>query len=281
MQVAWSMLRKPEPTALAAARALAHRAAQWPARAALANLKPLPDESHASLAWDPEMAALLGQKLPGGARVGLRIAVHELVFVKGKRTEAFRMGTRSEAEAGSWLDGTLAAAGLKPASGTKLPYDMPSALFARPAQEAANLATLSVWFAAGAELLEELREKYKRLKPGPVRCWPHHFDIAAILHLDRDRPPEAARQIGFGLSPGDQHNPEPYFYLTPHPIEVDVTFPPLPSGGRWQRTGFTGAVLLASDLLQGPPDGQLDRARAYFDAAFATARHLIGPARFT
>lgn len=246
MQVAWSMLRKPEPTALAAARALAHRAAQWPARAALANLKPLPDESHASLAWDPEMAALLGQKLPGGARVGLRIAVHELVFVKGKRTEAFRMGTRSEAEAGSWLDGTLAAAGLKPASGTKLPYDMPSALFARPAQEAANLATLSVWFAAGAELLEELREKYKRLKPGPVRCWPHHFDIATLLQVDEKR------SIGIGLSPGDEHYAQPYFYLSPYPKPDAGNLPALPPGGRWHANGFFGAVAPATDLLALP-----------------------------
>ena len=243
MQVAWSMLRKPEPTALAAARALAHRAVQWPARAAWANLPPAPDESHTSLSWDPEMAALLGQPLAGGARVGLRIAVHELVFTKGNRTEAFLMAGRSEQEAGAWLDSALTAAGLKPASGTKLPYDMPPALFARPAQEAANLAALSVWFAAGAELLEELKKKYKRHKLGPVRCWPHHFDIAMLLELGKER------SIGIGLSPGDEYYAQPYFYLSPYPKPETGKLPALPPGGRWHEKDFFGAVAPATDIL--------------------------------
>ena len=152
MQVAWSMLRNPEPTELAAARALAHRAVQWPARAARANLDPVPDDSHTSLTWDPIMAALLGQPLKGGVRVGLRVAVHELVFTKGERIEEFPLAGKLDADTGEWLDGKLAAERLKPASGTKLPYDMPPALFARPAGEGPRLAALSVWFAAGTGL---------------------------------------------------------------------------------------------------------------------------------
>lgn len=248
MQVAWSMLRNPEPTELAAARALAHRAVQWPARAALANLAPAPDDSHTSLAWDPIMAALLGQPLKGGVRVGLRVAVYELVFTKGGRTEEFSMAGQAEAEAGEWLDAKLAAEGLKPASGTKLPYDMPPALFARPAVEAARLAALSVWFAAGAELLEELRKKYKRYKPGPtpVRCWPHHFDIAMLVEL------EGARSIGIGLSPGDGYYAQPYFYLSPYPKPDTENLPELPPGGRWHTKDFFGAVAPATDILALP-----------------------------
>ena len=145
------------------------------------------------------------------------------------------------------------------------------------AADPAALAELARWYHDGDFLLRDLAAHESGATE--VRCWPHHFDIAAIVYLDRDRPAESARQIGFGLSPGDQHHPEPYFYLTPWPIEVDVTFPPLPSGGRWQRSGFTGALLLASDLLQGPADGQEERARAYFAAAFAVGRHLIGQRR--
>jgi len=248
MHVTWSMLRNPEPTELAAARVLAHRAVQWPARAARANLEPVPDDSHTSLAWDPGMAALLGQPLEGGVRVGLRVGVHELVFTKGSRTEAFAMAGKSDAEAGNWLDGMLAAEGLKPASGTKLPYEMPSTLFARPAVEAQGLSTLAVWFAAGAELLEELRKKYKRFKPGPtpVRCWPHHFDIAMVVEL------EGARAIGIGLSPGDGYYAQPYFYLSPYPKPDSENLPQLPPGGRWHTKGFFGAVATAIDLLELP-----------------------------
>jgi hypothetical protein len=265
MRVAWSLLRKPEPTALAAARLLAHRAVQWPARAALANLDPAPDDSHASLTWDPALAALLGQPLKGGARAGLHVGVHELVFVKGKRTETFPMIGRPEGEAGAWLDARLAAEGLKPATGIKLPYELPPALFARPAEEAKNLAALSAWFAAGAELLEELRKKHKRRKPGPVRCWPHHFDIAFLVPL------EEARSIGIGLSPGDEYYAQPYFYLSPDPKPDTGNLPRLPPGGRWHTKNFFGAVAAATDLLAlpDPRAGLLEVFAAAFKAAAA------------
>jgi hypothetical protein len=251
MPVAWSMLRNPEPTALAAARALAHRAVQWPARAARANLAPTRDDSHQSLTWDPDMAALLSQPLYGGVRVGLHVAVLELVFAKGPRSEVFALAGKPESEAAEWLDGKLAGEGLKPASGTNLPYDMPGVLYARAAVEAPRLAALGVWFAAGAELLEELRQKHQRVKPGPspVRCWPHHFDIAIVVALEEG---QAARSIGIGLSPGDEYYAQPYFYLSPHPKPDTNDLPQLPPGGRWHARNFFGAVAIATDILALP-----------------------------
>ena len=245
------MLRNPEPTALAAARALAHRAVQWPARAARANLDPTPDDSHASLAWDPDMAALLSQPLDGGVRVGLHVAVLELVFAKGSRSEIFALTGKPETEAGDWLDGKLAAAGLKPASATKLPYEMPPALFGRAADEAPRLAALGVWFAAGAELLEELRRKHQHFKPGPspVRCWPHHFDVAILVALDEG---QAARSIGIGVSPGDDYYAQPYLYLSPYPKPDTNDLPQLPPGGRWHTRDFFGAVATGTDILALP-----------------------------
>lgn len=267
MPVAWSLLRNPEPTALAAARALAHRAVQWPARAARANLEPTPDDSHTSLSWDPIMAALLSQPLGGGARVGLRVAVLELVFTKGARTEACALAGKPDAEVGNWLDGKLAGEGLKPAYGTKLPYELPPALFARAADEAPRLAALAVWFAAGAELLEELRQKHQRFKPGPtpVRCWPHHFDIAMVVELD-DAKAESARSIGIGVSPGDDYYAQPYLYLSPTPRPHTDNLPALPPGGRWHTKDFFGAVATATDILALPdPRTGLDKI---VDAAF-------------
>jgi len=268
MPVSWSMLRNHAPTALAAARALAHRAAQWPARAACANLVPAPDDSHASLAWDPDMAALLGQPLDGGVRVGLRMAVHELVFTTESRCDAFPLSGRPDAEVGNWLDHKLAAEGLKPASGTKLPYEMPSTMFARAGEEALRFPAIALWFAAAAEVLEELRKKYARFKPGPspVRCWPHHFDIAILVVLEEGRA-ESARSIGIGVSPGDNYYAQPYLYVSPYPNPDVADLPPLPPGARWHSKDFFGAVATATDLLALPdPRAGLTRI---VDAAFA------------
>jgi hypothetical protein len=246
MPFSWPMLRNPQPTTLAAARALAHRGVQWPARAALANLAPAADDSHTALGWDPAKAALLSQPLAKDVRVGLRVGVLELVFARGSDSESFSLTTNSDAEASAWLDAKLAREGLKPASGAKLAYDMPALSFARAVDEPPRLAALAGWFAAGAEVLTELRGKYKAFKPGPSRCWPHHFDIAVAFDLG------AARSIGVGLSPGDDYYAQPYFYLSPYPKPDTQGLPALPRGGRWHTHEFFGAVATAADVLALP-----------------------------
>ena len=265
MPITWSMLRNPQPTTLAAARALAHRAAQWPARAARANLEPAADDSHGALAWDAARAALLSRPLEGGMQVGLRIGVHELIVAQGAKTEAIALATNTDAEVAAWLDAKLAEAGLKPASGVALPYEMPAANFARAVDEGPRLAALAGWFAAGAEILEELRRKHQRFRPGPspVRCWPHHFDIAILVGLEQG----GARAIGIGLSPGDDYYAQPYFYLSPYPKPDIGGLPPLPPGGRWHTHEFFGAVATAVEMLAlGDPRGGI---MAVVDAAFA------------
>jgi hypothetical protein len=270
------MLRNPEPTTLTAARALAHRAVQWPARAARANLEPVPDDSQSSLVWDPDRAALLSQPLQGGIRVGLRVGVLELMFAKGADTEAFSLVAHTDADAAEWLDGKLAQAGLKPARGAKLPYETPSAAFARAVNEGPRLAALAAWFAAGAEVLEELRGRHKRLKPGPspIRCWPHHFDIAILVELEKAAP-ESARAIGIGLSPGDDYYAQPYFYLSPYPQPDTGNLPELPPAGRWHTRDFFGAVATAVDILA-LPDPREGLMRI-LDAAFEECLKRLQP----
>jgi hypothetical protein len=269
------MLRHHAPTALAAARTLAHRGVQWAARAAWANLAPAPDDSHTSLSWDAEMAAFLGQPLGRDVRVGLRVGVYELVFTRKKKTETLALGGKPEAEVAGWLDRRLADARLKPVSGVKLPYDMPPTLFARASEEAPHFATLSLWFAAAADALEELRKKYRRYRPGPgpVRCWPHHFDIAFLIALE-EGPAGKARSIGVGVSPGDGFYAQPYLYVSPYPKPDTENLPALPPGGRWHTKDFFGAVATGTDLLalSDPRAGLI----AVVDAAVAESVKRLG-----
>lgn len=273
MPTAWSMLSNPEPTTLAAARALAHRGAQWAARAARANLEPLPDDSHSALAWDGVRAALLSQPM-NGTQVGLRIGVLEVIVADKNGTEAMPLATSTEAEVADWFDGMLKERGLKPASTLKLPYEMPATNFARAVDEGPRLAAVAAWFAAAAELLEELRKKYKRFKPGPTptRCWPHHFDIATVIELEEKK---NARAIGIGLSPGDDYYAQPYFYLSPYPKPADLeNLPELPTGGRWHTREFFGAVATGVEMLaQQDPRGAL---LAVMDAAFEESLKRLG-----
>ncbi len=176
---------------------------------------------------------------------------------------------------GGPLDGMLAEQGLKPAAGAKLPYELPAANFARAVDEGPHLAALAAWFAAGAELLEALRKKHKRFKPGPgpIRCWPHHFDIATVIELE-DPKKKNARSIGIGLSPGDDYYAQPYFYLSPYPRPDTESLPELPAGGRWHTREFFGAVVTGVDMLAhaDPRAGLL----GVLDAAFAESVKRLG-----
>jgi hypothetical protein len=107
-----------------------------------------------------------------------------------------------------------------------------------------------------------------------VRCWPHHFDIGALLTLDA----AAGRSVGLGLSPGDEAIPEPYWYVNgwPAPKPLPDPLPPLPAGARWNTEGWLGAVLTASALLaaaDGP--AQESRAGAFLRAAVDAVRGLL------
>jgi hypothetical protein len=182
------------------------------------------------------------------------------------------LATNTEAEVADWLDGMLAEQGLAPASGVKLPHEMPATGFARALDEGPRLAALASWFAAGAELLEEMRGKFKRYKPGPARCWPHHFDIAIVATLEDAR--ENPRAIGIGLSPGDDYYAQPYFYLSPYPRPDTENLPALPPAGRWHTHEFFGAVVTGVELLALPdPHGGLIKV---VDAAFAESLKRLG-----
>lgn len=262
----WSTLRNPAPTMLVPARGLIHLAVQWPARAARANLTPAPDDSHTSLAWDEREGALVSQSIGDGVQVGVRLATLELFVRTRARTESLRLSV-AEAQASVWLDARLSGAGLKPASGVSLPYDLPPTDFSLATAEAPRLAALAGWYAAAAELLEAQRQKWQRIRPGtsPVRCWPHHLDIAVLVSLEEGHA-ESARSIGIGVSPGDEYYAEPYAYVSPYPRPDISDLPPLPPGGRWHTRDFFGAVATATGVLAtADPRAALT---AIIDAAF-------------
>jgi hypothetical protein len=113
-----------------------------------------------------------------------------------------------------------------------------------------ELGELARWFGGAAAALEDARARLAELRPGttPVRCWPHHFDIAMLLSLAAGHS-ETAPAIGIGLSPGDDHYGQPYFYVSPWPAPPVDSLPSLPTPGHWHTQGFIGAIVPADALL--------------------------------
>jgi hypothetical protein len=135
----------------------------------------------------------------------------------------------------------------------------------------AAYAELARWYATADAMLREL----VRATPGasPVRCWPHHLDIATLLPGPAAGDGAAARTIGVGLSPGDASYAEPYWYVTPWPYPpAPPQLPALPGGASWHRQGWFGAVLPATAALR--PAAPVARARGVSEFMAAAVRSV-------
>ena len=106
-----------------------------------------------------------------------------------------------------------------------------------------------------AAALEDFRAGIREEK-SPIQLWPHHFDVSMIWLPGHKVPGQdpadeehADKQMNFGFAFGDESVPEPYFYVTAYPLPAELPEVALPVGTEWKSDGFSGAVLLYSDLI--------------------------------
>jgi hypothetical protein len=106
----------------------------------------------------------------------------------------------------------------------------------------------------------------RKLSASPLRCWPHHFDLATLTTLTARDP---AGYIGVGISPGDDYYDEPYLYVSVYPKPDPATLPALPAPGHWHLRDFTGAVATAGRIVaaKDPQAATDDFLRAAVDGA--------------
>jgi hypothetical protein len=281
MTQVWDDLGAIDPKVLGGARLQTHHAVQWVARTARANLAPMPDDSQINLGWDRDQAALvthpLQTKVGVALRFGFRIETMALIALRDQTVaDQFALDGQTHAAAGAWLDRLAAGAGLALPSGEAMPYAIP----AHPVGDGAayscalhrgEFAALARWFAAGDDILGEIHDDLSPGSARPVRCWPHHFDIATLWTLGAGDA-ENAPAIGIGLSPGDRHYPQPYFYVSPWPYPSSDRLIPLPTGD-WHIGDFVAAIL-TGDRIAGMTDRRAG-TRQFLDAAINVSRSLV------
>jgi hypothetical protein len=280
----WETLGAVDPRRLTDARLQLH----WMAQAAAAMGKQLlahqPDFSEQSFQWSHELRALVQGRVEGARpfRAGLRPCPAALLLaadgeevlrelpLEGRTLDEAYDWMRREVEGflGRSLEQPLERPGEIPAHpvGNGTPFSL-------PCPDA--FAEIERYFANADLLLRRTAER----NPGasPVRCWPHHFDIATLIGLDPEADPEKARSIGVGLSPGDGSYAEPYFYVLPWPAPRARDLPELAGGGQWHTARWTGAVLAASSFTPAGSNGaQAQRVEAFLDSAIAASRRLLG-----
>ncbi len=275
-------VRAVAPVDLGPARIAAHHAARWLTRAARAALPAKADDSHTNLGWDRDFGGFVSNPLDGEARgfaLGLRLAdLTIMALAAGSPVGSLPLDGRSDEEVGVWVADTLGRAGVQ-AGGIdeKLPYDLddplPGGAYGVAGIEP-QLAALAGWYGLADAALQALAAGQRDVEPGPspVRCWPHHFDIATLVGLEGGDP-ETARSIGVGFSPGDGSFAQPYAYIAPWPPPAQDSLPPLDLG-HWHTEGFVAAVLTGdAALAEADPAVALSE---FTENGFAEARRALG-----
>ena len=265
------------PGELTQARLGLHWAAQLVSAAGTSLLPAEEDFSHTNLGWDPMLGVLAGRNVGAKpARAALVFDGLELVVIEGERERAsLRLPGRTLSQALAWLGAEIA--GDDAALGLPV-HDMPAypvgegAVFSDDG--AAARTELAGWFAEAFASIGELAAREDTA--APVRCWPHHFDVASLITLDAKAGAEESRSIGVGFSPGDGSYDQPYFYVTPWPYPEAKALPPLVAGAHWHTDGWTGAVLTAERVISVPAQEQQHTIRQALDRGVAVCRDLLG-----
>jgi len=255
----WTPLRGIDQRRLSEARLQAHYAVQWLARAARAYVPPQPDDEHTNVGWDRALSGFTTHPLKDGAWLSLKITDLTLALHVGEgnmHAQSFSLDGRSDAQARQWLSEQLGARGLDAhALDAPSPYEMPAHAVSQgaaygPAGLADALAELAAWFGNAEHSLASIQRQMigRKLAASPLRCWPHHFDLATLTTLPA-RNAGATGSVGAGLSPGDEYYDEPYFYVSVYPEPDPAALPSLPMLGHWHLRDFMAAIAPAHKIV--------------------------------
>lgn len=277
----WETLGAVEPRNLIEARQQIHWAVQAVAAVGKQLLPHQPDFGEQSFAWmaGPRVLAQGVVDAPRPFRAAMRLADPALLLLDedGERLAGLPVEGRTLDEVYEWVRRESEALLGRPLA---KPLERPEGIPDHPVASGAPFhlagsaapAELERYYAGADRLLRGLGER----NPGaaPVRCWPHHFDIATLILLDPEADPETAHSIGVGLSPGDSTRPEPYFYVLPWPRPTGEL--PALDGGSWNTEGWLGAVLESADFTAAGSNGaQRGRIERFLNSAVEACRRLL------
>ncbi len=243
----WRLLKNFPLDILQETRLQLHWALQLVAAANNATLPSKNDYSHTSLYLIDE-DILAGGFVDSNQPFATAIQISNLTLLNldetGRPVNAYELIGSKFSDALTWLTASLGGLGSQDVNLAKPTYDMPEHPVARDEKpfepDLDALAQLSDWYGNAHRLLSKVQEDENS---SPVRCWPHHFDIATLIDLG------GGKSVGVGLSPGDHSYSEPYWYVSPWPYPQKTRLPEFPIG-HWHTEGFTAGILSSSEALQ-------------------------------
>jgi hypothetical protein len=106
-----------------------------------------------------------------------------------------------------------------------------------------NLVNYHSYATTAKQILEMFRMNLKG-KVTLIHLWPHHFDFSVEWFTGN-----TDQQIGVGISPGDDTNPDSYLYMNPYPFNEEIRKEKLPIGV-WHVEEWKGVKIDYDTLLK-------------------------------
>jgi hypothetical protein len=252
----WEEVGSVPPQDLVDAREQLHHSVQLIAAAGKSLIPERADDSHTSMLWNEKERSFEGEAI--GKMPSLRVGLHPAemtLYIKqsniDKPTTYILLGNTLNT-ALSWLKSEFEGRGEDVSYiSRKMHYEIPPHAVGEGqsirSENPAQFKEIGRYFDNANNILNAIKSTLP--ETGDIRCWPHHFDIATLITIDKDKPVQEARSLGIGLSPGDSAYKESYFYITPWPYPDLKSNLPVLLAGKWHTEGWVGAVLLASEII--------------------------------
>jgi hypothetical protein len=260
-----------------------HHAAQIASEVGKAWAPPRDDDAHSSFQW--RAGALVGATVPAPRRFRATLRVLDRVValeaLDGSILARRALAGTTVADSMDWVRREAERLAGAPARQRAVPApDLPPH---RVGQGAPFPASDGVAFERLSRLLGGADAVLRRVEAtlpgaGPVRCWPHHFDLATLATGVTGDP---ARSVGVGLAPPDAIGARGYWYVAPWaPAPPPAGADPLLPWGRWiPRAGGWPLAVLGVEEVSTPPEPGPRAARlaGFLVAAVAAASARLAP----
>jgi len=254
----WRSLLQLEPEKIQATRQLMHHAIQNVAAVGRKFSPQTDNDSYGTLIWVPGLSRLAGEWVTGNITFRSSLSIEDfkvlLVDKKVSTLASFELEGRTYRQLMLWLEEQIGKLGLEAANLTmNLPYKLPDhpILSGEPFRLEFGRAAveLSKYYHNAYVILRQIKQEYE--SDGEIVIWPRRFDMAMSITLKDTGDPETDTVITFGMSPGDESFPNPYFYISTKPFVDTALCSKLPDNALWVSEEWTGAVLLSKQLFEG------------------------------
>ncbi len=272
----WREVSNIDPLALQSVRVQLHHAVQLPGMFGRSYSPADEGDAFGNLGWVEGTDALVSHAVwSGDWNLGFSFKDFSLILMQSNRmVDSFKLQGNSVEAAISWINDQAKKRDRNELL-LPLPYEVPSfglshqfvSLDFELVQHVANL------YHNTQEVLSSLSQSYHPVEP--IRCWPHHFDLATRLILQAHDNPEEETSIGFGFSPGDEGINQPYFYVNcwPYPQLNSDALPDLGPYGQWNLQGWIGTTLLHHEFAA--KSDQQSIVLEYFTRSIENLRVLL------